>query len=371
MTKCIKLALLCSFIVVLSACGDDLEDNNGTIVNPDPDTSEDARVEPDAGGDIGTDADTDQTDDDGGGGADVDGASCGRPTSLGSLAAGQAHTFDATLVEPFRSLDGSCDLGSSGSGVHVFDVEVDVTSRVEFFTTISPSVIDLRAGPCSSPDEVIACTDGGSYTAVLSPGETYHLAVWGDINKGDFELHATVQETLCSVDEPDWCEAGELNECVQNVSIRSATCIDGCLDNTSCSADVCTSAIAVDLSAGTTVTHTGDTGAYTGTWTANQRPQCGFSSGTAGTDTPFTETFFEVTGLTGGQQLTVESTNPGDYAFYVLADCTTNECLAAVDDDPSGTQQIVWDVPQDGTYIVVIETLAAGDRSFEFEFSAQ
>jgi hypothetical protein len=373
--KFIKLSIVCSLILLLGACGDELDDNNGGIVNPDPDAGDTAGEDTDPGADADTDAgfdaDTETDGDGGGGGDDVDGASCSRPTSLGSLAAGQEHSFNHTLVEPMSSLATTCDLGSGGTGVHVFAVEVDVTSRVEFWTTASPSVLDLRTGGCDTPDDVLTCTDGGSYTATLSPGETYHLAVWGDINAADFELRATVQEALCSVDEPDWCEAGELNECVQNVSIRSFSCVDSCLDESSCSADACASAVTVDLSSGSTVTHTGDTGAYTSTWSADQMPQCGFSDGSAGPDTQFAETFFEVTGLTAGQELTVESTSSGDYAFFVLQDCSANECVEAVDGDDSGNQRMVWTVPQDGSYIVVVESLAAGDRSFDFEFSAQ
>lgn len=377
MTKSKKLAFICIFALFAAACGDDEgEFNNDRKIpvydtGPDVDTS----VDPDTGADVGPDApDPDTGDPDTGDDADsgtpAEGASCASPTDLGSLAAGQEHTFNSSLLEPASTLDTTCDLGATGSGVRVFALEVDVTSRVEFWTTLSPSRLDLRDGDCSSPTEVITCTDGGTYTATLEAGKTYHLAVWGDFNVGDFQMRATVQEAVCSPGEPNWCDSGMLNECDRGTSIDAYTCADSCADASSCSADACEAPVAVDLSGGSAVTLSGNTGAYTGTWTADQVTNCGFVQGDNGPDTPYAEMFFEVSGLQRNDQLVVDSNSPGDYAFFVLDACSASECLVAVDDDvDTGGQRLDWRVPADGSYLVVIEALATGDRDFEFQFS--
>jgi hypothetical protein len=383
-TKSTKLAFVCIFVLLFAACGDDGDLNNGPGIPPaDSGTGEDTGVDTDTGIDVGPDApdpdtgdpdtgDPDTGDTDADTGTPAEGASCASPTDLGSLAAGQEHVFDTSLLEPASTLDTSCDLGSTGSGVRVFALQVDVTSRVEFWTSLSPSRLDLRDGDCSSPTEVITCTDGGTYTATLEAGKTYHLAVWGDFNVGNFQMRANVQEALCNPSEPNWCDSGELNECNRGTSINTYACAAStCADGASCSGDACSAATAVDLSAGTAVTVSGDTGGYTGTWTSDQMPNCGFSQGASGLDTPYAEMFFEVSGLQQNDQLVVESTSQGDYAFFVLDACGATECLAAVDDSDTGEQRLDWRIPQDGTYLVVIESLAAGDRSFNFEFSKQ
>lgn len=377
MIKCSKLAYLCAFIFLVAACGDDTQDNNGTvIVDPDTGPEEDVSTDVDAGPDAQADADAGPGDDadggsDGGdGGTGGEGASCAEPTDLGTLSAGQEHQFDSTLLAPADALDSTCDLGNASTGVRVFSFQVEVDSRVGFWTNLSPSRLDLRDGSCDSPTEVITCTDGGAYTASLEAGKTYHLVVWGDFNVGDFQLRADVQEAVCSVNEPDWCDAGQMNQCVQGISVRSTSCADDCFDQTSCRADTCSSAIPIDVSSGS-ATYSGDTGAYTSAWTADQMPSCGFSNGAAGPDTPNAEAFFEVSGLANGDLLTVESTSSGDYAFFVLDGCSATECLAAVDSDENGDQRLEWRASQAGTYIVVIEALAGGDRSFDFQFSVQ
>jgi hypothetical protein len=291
---------------------------------------------------------------------------------LGSLAAGEEHQFNSTLVAPADGLDSSCDLASEGveSGVRVFSLEVDVASRVGLWTSASPSRLDLRRGGCADADDVLTCTSRGSHTDDLQPGETYHLVVWGDFNQGDFELRINVREAICDPEAPNWCEAGELNECRNSARIESYSCADGCADTTACSGDACSSAIPVDLSSTTSASFTGQLDAYTSTWTADQKTDCGFGGGT-GLDTAYGEVIFEVTGLTAGQQLDVASLKQGDYAFFVLDGCATDACLEAVDSDESGDQRMSFTVPADGSYIVVIEPLTGANLDFEVQFDVQ
>ncbi len=374
MRNCTKLAVACVLTVFVAACGDDGDElNNGPgISNANP--GGDADVSTDAGTDVGSDTDPDggDTDDpDPDGGTEVEGNNCASPTDLGSLAAGEEHVFDSTLLEPAANLDTTCELDSTGSGVRVFSLEVDVTSQVEFWTDLTTSRLDLRDGSCASPDEVLTCTDGGTYTANLEAGQTYHLVVWGDFSVGDFQMRADVTEAVCSVNEPNWCDSGQINECDRGTSIDTYACAEDCADQSSCQADACSSAIQVDLSSGGPVTVSGNTGAYSGTWSADQMSGCGFTDGTTGSDTPSQEVFVEVAGLTASDQLSVESTEPGDYAFFVLDGCSATECLAAVDDDHTGAQKLTWQATEDGSYIVVIETFSSSSRPFNFVFSTQ
>lgn len=379
MKECSRVLILLLVLFSFAGCGEVDDENNdfSNFSNRSNSSGGDADAEIDAGGDggdIGEDAEPEpdaETD------ADppvvAEGSSCTKPTDLGSLSAGQEHQFNSTLVAPADGLDSSCDLESEGveTGVRVFSFEVDVASRVGFFTTASPSRLDLRRGGCDEPDEVLTCTQFGNYTADLQPGETYYLAVWGDFNQGDFELRANVREAICNPEEPNWCEAGELNECRNAASIETYGCVEDCASETACTGDTCEAAVAVDLSTSSSATHTGQLGAYTNTWTADQLTDCGFNDSGAGTDTPNAEVMFEVSGLSAGQQLSVASVLPGDVAFYVLADCSADQCLAAVDSDDLGDQRLAFDVPEDGTYHVVVESLTGGEREFQFEFEVQ
>ncbi|MFP4598538.1 MAG: hypothetical protein ACOC9J_00240 [Persicimonas sp.] len=377
MKECSRVLILLLVLFSLAGCGEVDDENNdfSNFSNRSNGSGGDADAEIDAGGDGGdiggpdaepdaeTDADPSEVD---------EGSSCTKPTELGSLSAGQEHQFNSTLVAPADGLDSSCDLESEGvdTGVRVFSFEVDVASRVGFWTTVSPSRLDLRRGGCADADDVLTCTSRGSHTDDLQPGETYHLAVWGDFNQGDFELSLNVTEAICDPEAPAWCEDGELNECPNSSRIETSSCIDDCADDAACSGDACSSAVPVDLSNTTTANFTGNLGAYTNTWSADQKDACGFEGG-AGFDTPNGEAIFEVSGLTAGQQLDVESVRTGDYAFYVLDSCADDTCLAAVDSDDSGDQRMSFDVPADGSYIVIIEPLTGTDLDFEFAFEVQ
>lgn len=365
---------------IFAGCGDDGGGDPDTTINPTEDAGSDVSV--DAGFDAAPDAS-----DDGGGfdGGDVgeepdgsgqvaEGSSCAEPTDLGTLAAGEVHNFNTSLLEPDAALTTTCDPGTSNTGVRVYSFQVETLSRVELWTTLSPSTFDLRAGGCESPSEVLTCTSGGQYTAELQSGQTYHLVVWGDINIGaSFTLRATVQEAVCSVDDGDWCENGEYNECVQNVSVRSSACIDDCLSGTQCRGDICAGPIPVDMSSGATVTHTGNTRAYTSEFDADPIARCATDGpGNAdGPSTPNAEQFFEVSGLSAGQTLVVDSKLQGDYAFFVLESCGANECVGAADSDDAGNDRLVWEVPADGSYIVVVEKFSVTNQNFEFSFELQ
>jgi hypothetical protein len=368
--KLYRLAIILLASTLFVACGDEEDDlGPGNIGVPDTGNNQ---PDVDAGVDVGDEVGADVDDNDTGDTSDDEaGSSCGAPTDLGSLAAGQEHSFDANLVAPATSLDSSCDISSLDSGVQVFAFETDVAARVSVWTSLSPSRMDLRQGGCADADDVLTCTDGGNYNFNTSAGETYHLVLWGGVNQGDFEVRLDVTEALCDPSEPNWCENGQMNECRQGTSIDSDDCLDACADDTACGADACEAAIAVDLSATNQKTYTGDQHAYTSTWNASGRTNCGMTAGDDGSDTPNEEAFFEVSGLTAGQELVVESQGTGDFAFFVLEDCDANSCLAAADADVNGNQAMVWEVPDDGSYIVVVEAWQRRSRTLEFSFSTQ
>lgn len=360
-----RLAIVLLASTLIFACGDQEDDLGGNNVslsdtgNNDPDTDFD--VGPDAGPDADPEPDA---------GDDDPGSSCGIPTDLGSLGAGQEHRFDATLVAPSTSLDSTCDVGSVDTGVHVFTFETDTDARVSLWTSLSPSRLDLRRGGCTSPDDVLTCTGGGTYNFNTSAGQTHHLAVWGDFNHGDFELRLEVTEAVCNPDEPDWCEDGQIKECRQGTSIDTNDCLDECSGDAACGADSCASAITVDMSATSEQTFSGDQHAYTSTWNASGRSDCGTSPGSPGSDTSNEEVFLEVTGLSAGDELIVESLGSGDFVFFVLDDCSADSCLFASDGD-SGDERLVWQVPAAGTYIVVVESWQRRSRPIEFKISVQ
>ncbi len=170
-------------------------------------------------------------------------------------------------------------------------------------------------------------------------------------------------------DEPGatWCSEGHHQLCYQGQRVDSYLCPgEVCLDDASCQADTCESAMPIQP--GTSDNPTIIDGHRRGT------THSGFFSDQSdclldNISTDASDIFLSVAELPdgdGGQDLVIESLGQGTYGFFILSGCNANECLAVGSQDDQFQNRLRWTIDEHDSVIIVIRPSDSVQRSFAF-----
>ena len=188
-----------------------------------------------------------------------------------------------------------------------------------------------------------------------------------DVNS-DSETDAGLDE---GCDEPGatWCFEGHHQVCYQGQRVDSYLCPgESCLDDASCQADTCASAM--HIQPGTSDNSTIIDGHRRGT------THSGFFSDQSGClldniSTDASDIFLFIDELPdgqdpGGQDLIIESLAQGTYGFFILAGCDAEKCLAVGSQDDEFQNRLRWTIDDHESVIIVIRPSDTVQRSFAF-----
>ncbi|MFU8803574.1 MAG: hypothetical protein ACNA8W_07185 [Bradymonadaceae bacterium] len=311
---------------------------------------------------------------------------CEPNRELGMLSVGYNQVFDGEQIARVDSPATNCYAGDEDSGVWLMTFEVDEEVIVKL-SVRSPGddhpVYQLNKGECLAEEGEFCRQDSGNYRFLAQAGSTYYLWIEKPhlVNDLTFLVDIGIEEFVCWPGELA-CAGGDVEICHMGQEWRPVgACVTDCRDESSCVGDICEDAITVELSATGPVanrakTFVGDRHAFSNQWTAEDRPGCDLQKQSLeegeediGFPTEDGEVFFRVPNLKGGQTLSVKAVNQtGNYGFFILGECGAESCLDAASQDANYDRRLEWEVPADGTYIVVIESLGAQARDFEFVF---
>ncbi|QDG51728.1 hypothetical protein FIV42_13515 [Persicimonas caeni] len=359
-------ALLCALQVV--ACG---EQNNEPAPGNQIGTNEPNPT--DAGTtDSGADAPlADATDHDTEPQAGCDGAH----EDLGTLSVGSPTVVSRTLKST-QGAPTSCAPNGDNRGEYVFTFRAEELAIAEVLvsaSTTAPISFGLYENSCEADAELF-CSQQSPWRAIVEPQHTYYLKVQAGQDTPDkaFNISIGLEPAACIPGETT-CSDGASEACVQGTSVETYSCAGDCSSGDACNGDTCETALVVEPTpSGQTVVVQGDRRAYTHRWNAADFTGCEASETLENGDTTAMEVFARVPSLLAGQTLTVaDASGAGSYLYYVLDDCAATSCREAMFIDDGGENRLVWDVPADGDYIVVIEALSSTSRPFQFEFMLQ
>jgi hypothetical protein len=267
----------------------------------------------------------------------------------------------------------SCTSSADEGSEYVFAFQVDQLAILE--TTIgAPSgatpAFGLHANGCEADAEQY-CSLQSPWRAIVEPGQTYHLKVQAGTEATDTTFTASfdLQEAACLPGE-QICRDGNSERCVRGTSVDAYSCAGDCTTEASCSGDACDAALTVEpVVGGGAVRLEGDRWAYTHQWNAADLSDCEASDAIGTGDTTAMELFVRVPNLQAGQTLEVsDAVASGSYLYFVLDDCAATSCRTAMFVDEVGENRLVWEVPTNGDYLVVIEATSNTSRPFQFDF---
>jgi hypothetical protein len=298
---------------------------------------------------------------------------------LGTLATNGGATVVSRTLDVLGGSPMSCAFSGEGSGegrgayIFAFEVaEVAILKMSVSASTTDPLSFGLFEGSCVEDAESY-CSRQSPWRTVVEPGTRYFLKVQAgdDTVNNTFNASFGFEEAACIPGETT-CSESTSNRCVQGTSVETYSCAGECSDAESCAGDACETALMVEpVVGGEPVSIQGHRWAYTHQWNAAELSNCE-ASGAIGTGgTTDMELFVRVPGLEVGQTLDVSHpSDAGSYLYFVLDDCAASSCRAAgFVDEATEENRLVWDVPEDGDYLVVIEALSSTSRPFQMDIS--
>lgn len=369
----LSIVLLLTAAMSFAACGDDSTGpaTNNTIR---PSGDDGGNGSNNGGLDAGVDAEMDGGAD--GGDAGIVGESCASPPEeLGELQMGQDVSIDRVFRTRPDESKTSCQTPASNAGIYWFTFTVPEVSRlqVQISTALSNSAtIEVLRGRCDGTGTSLFCGPFDNFERVLEPDTTYYMVVQGSEDTGNahFSVQYNLQSAVCAPG-PSSCADGTVQYCkASGESQVPRECIGGCLDDTTCSADACADAMAVDLASQSgPQTISGDQVVYYDDWNAEGRDGCSTSGDSApGGPSPGVDAFLKLSGVQAGDTITFDATNSEtSLGFYVLDACDAQACTTAGAWDLDGNNRFEWSAQAGGEFYVVVEALGnTRDRSFEF-----